>query len=412
MSAMVIIGAGQTGARTAQALRENGWEGGITLLGDEGIAPYDRPPLSKGVLLGQKTPEQCKLLDDTFYRDNRIDLRTDAPAVAIDRATRQVTLGSGETIAYHRLLIATGAEPRRLAVRGASLPGVHVLRTVPDALALVDALGPGRRIAIIGAGFIGLEIAATAITRGCQVVVVEAAARALMRAVPEVVADSLIARHRQIGVEVRFATQLESIIGDTRVSGLRLVDGTSIECDTVVVGIGVIPRTGLAEAAGLDIANGIAVDETLRTNDPNIFAAGDVCSFPHPLFGRRLRLECWRNAEDHARLVARNMLDYGETYSAVPWFWSDQYDMTIQIVGMPAFGATSVVRETGSASRVFFALDHDGVMVGASGVGAQSEIARDVRIAQELIVRRAIVPPALLADRSTKLKSLLSAEVA
>jgi 3-phenylpropionate/trans-cinnamate dioxygenase ferredoxin reductase subunit len=180
----------------------------------------------------------------------------------------------------------------------------------------------------------------------------------------------------------------------------------------VVVGIGVIPRTGLAEAAGLDIANGIAVDETLRTNDPNIFAAGDVCSFPHPLFGRRLRLECWRNAEDHARLVARNMLDYAETYSAVPWFWSDQYDMTIQIVGMPAFGATSVVRETGTASRVLFALDDDGVMVGASGVGAQSEIARDVRIAQELIARRAIVPPALLADRSTKLKSLLSAEVA
>jgi 3-phenylpropionate/trans-cinnamate dioxygenase ferredoxin reductase component len=408
--AMVIVGAGQCGARTAQALRDNGWEGDITLLGNEGLAPYDRPPLSKGVLLGQKTVTQCALYDDAFYRDNRIDLRVDAQVAAIDRVERRVVLGEGRSVSYRRLLIATGAQPRRLPVPGATLAGVHVLRSVPDALSIVGELAPGQRIAVVGAGFIGLEVAATAIARGCEVVVIEAASRALMRAVPEIVAGYLVERHRQMGVEVRFAVQVDQVLGSTRVSGLRLSDGTTLECDAVVVGIGVTPRTALAEAAGIDVADGIAVDDTLRTNDPYIFAAGDVCSFPHRLFRRRIRLECWKNAEDHARVVARNMLEYGETYSAVPWFWSDQYDMTIQIAGMPAFGTTSVVRETGSASKVFFALDGDGILVGASGVGQASEISREVRIAQELIARRARVEPAVLADRSAKLKSLLTAE--
>ena len=408
--AMVIVGAGQCGARTAQALRDNGWEGDITLLGNEGRAPYDRPPLSKGVLLGQKTVTQCALYDDAFYRDNRIDLRVDAQVAAIDRVERRVVLGEGRSVSYRRLLIATGAQPRRLPVPGATLAGVHVLRSVPDALSIVGELAPGQRIAVVGAGFIGLEVAATAIARGCEVVVIEAASRALMRAVPEIVAGYLVERHRQMGVEVRFAVQVDQVLGSTRVSGLRLSDGATLECDAVVVGIGVTPRTALAEAAGIDVADGIAVDDTLRTNDPYIFAAGDVCSFPHRLFRRRIRLECWKNAEDHARVVARNMLEYGETYSAVPWFWSDQFDMTIQIAGMPAFGTTSVVRETGSASKVFFALDGDGILVGASGVGQASEISREVRIAQELIARRARVEPAVLADRSAKLKSLLTAE--
>ncbi|CAG4886006.1 NAD(P)/FAD-dependent oxidoreductase [Paraburkholderia saeva] len=409
-AAMVIVGAGQCGARTAHALRENGWEGEITLLGNEGLAPYDRPPLSKAVLLGQKTTAQCALFNDAFYRDNRIDLRVDAPVSSIDRAERKVVLGDGRSVSYHRLLIATGAEPRRLAVPGATLAGVHLLRAVPDALSIIDELTPGRRIAIVGAGFIGLEIAATAITRGCEVVVIEAAARALMRAVPEVVAGYLVERHRQMGVDVRFATQVERILGESRVTGLKLSDGATLECDAVIVGVGVSPRTALAEAAGIDVADGIAVDDTLRTNDPYVFAAGDVCSFPHRLFRRRIRLECWKNAEDHARVVARNMLDYGETYSAVPWFWSNQYDMTIQIAGMPAFGTTSVVREVGSASRLFFALDGEGVLVGASGVGQVSEVARDVRVAQELIARRARIDPAVLKDPSAKLKSLLTAE--
>jgi 3-phenylpropionate/trans-cinnamate dioxygenase ferredoxin reductase component len=408
--AMVIVGAGQCGARTAHALRENGWDGQITLLGNEGIAPYDRPPLSKAVLLGERTTAQCAFYDDAFYSDQRIDLRVDAGVRQIDRGARKVVLRDGRSIDYQRLLIATGAEPRRLDVPGAELEGVHLLRTANDANTLAEVLTPARRIAIVGAGFIGLEVAASAVARGCDVTVVEAGARALMRAVPEVVAGYLTDRHRQSGVRLHFAAQVERLLGITHVMGVKLKDGTQIACDCVIVGIGVKPRTELAEAAGIDVADGIAVDDTLRTNDPHIFAAGDVCSFPHRLFRRRIRLECWKNAENHARIVARNMLDRGETYSEVPWFWSNQYDMTIQIAGMPAFGVQSVVRETGGASRIYFALDRDGVLVGASGVGKMSEIARDVRVAQTLIGQRACIEPALLEDGSVKLKGLVAAE--
>ncbi|MEM5383239.1 FAD-dependent oxidoreductase [Paraburkholderia phymatum] len=410
--AMVIIGAGQCGARTAHALRENGWDGEITLLGNECTAPYDRPPLSKAVLLGERSTAQCAFYDEAFYRDRRIDLRVDACVQQIDRGARKVILKDGRSIDYQRLLIATGAEPRRLDVPGANLEGVYLLRTADDANALAEALRPSRRIAIVGAGFIGLEVAASAVARGCEVVVIEAGARALMRAVPEVVAGYLIDRHREMGVKIHFAAQIERLLGTTRVTGVKLKDGTQIACDCVVVGIGVKPRTELAEAAGIDVADGIAVDDTLRTNDPHIFAAGDVCSFPHRLFRRRMRLECWKNAEDHARIVARNMLERGETYSEVPWFWSNQYDMTIQIAGMPAFGVQTVVRETGATSRIFFALDRDGVLVGASGVGKLAEIARDVRVAQALIAQRACIEPAKLEDPAVKLKGLVAVEAA
>ncbi|MEX3933179.1 NAD(P)/FAD-dependent oxidoreductase [Paraburkholderia phymatum] len=410
--AMVIIGAGQCGARTAHALRENGWDGEITLLGNECTAPYDRPPLSKAVLLGERSTAQCAFYDEAFYRDRRIDLRVDACVQQIDRGARKVILKDGRSIVYQRLLIATGAEPRRLDVPGANLEGVYLLRTADDANALAEALQPSRRIAIVGAGFIGLEVAASAVARGCEVVVIEAGARALMRAVPEVVAGYLIDRHREMGAKIHFAAQIERLLGTTHVTGVKLKDGTQIACDCVVVGIGVKPRTELAEAAGIDVADGIAVDDTLRTNDPHIFAAGDVCSFPHRLFRRRMRLECWKNAEDHARIVARNMLERGETYSEVPWFWSNQYDMTIQIAGMPAFGVQTVVRETGATSRIFFALDRDGVLVGASGVGKVAEIARDVRVAQALIAQQARIEPAKLEDPAVKLKDLVAAEAA
>ena len=406
---MVIVGGGQCGARAAHALRENGWNGAITLLGNEAMLPYERPPLSKAVLLGQRTADQCTIYDKAFYRDHRIDVHVDTAVTAINREERKVVLADGAIVGYHRLLIATGAEPRRFELSG-WLAGVHVLRSVTDAHAIADELRPGRRIVVIGAGFIGLEVASTAVARGCEVVVLEAAPRALMRAVPEVVADCLVERHRSMGVDVRFSVRITRMTGDTRVNGILLADGTIIPCDAVVVGIGVTPRVALAQAVGLDIENGIAVDSMLRTSDPAIYAAGDVCSFFHPLYGRQIRLESWKNAEDQARIAARNMLGYEETCSAVPWFWSDQYDMTIQIAGLPALGTSTVVRETGASSRVFFALDADGVLVGASGVGQTGEIAKDVRIAQKLIARRAVVDPAQLADRTFKLRSLLLAE--
>ncbi|MEX4001789.1 NAD(P)/FAD-dependent oxidoreductase [Paraburkholderia sp. EG285A] len=409
--AMVVIGGGQCGARAVQVLREGGWQGAITLIADEAAQPYERPPLSKAVLLGERTPEQGAIHREAFYREHGVDLRSGCGASAIDRAAHTVTLANGETLAYRRLLIATGAEPRRMSVPGADLAGVHVLRNAGDALAIAGELGPGRRIAVVGAGFIGLEVASSAVQRGCEVVVFEAAPRALMRAVPAEVAQCLVDLHRERGVDVRFDVQVQRFEGDGRVNAVVLGDGTVVPCDAVVVGIGVAPRVALAQEAGLAIDNGIAVDPALRTSDPDIYAAGDVCSFVPPLYGRRIRLECWRNAEDQARVAALNMLGRDEAHSAVPWFWSDQYDMTIQIAGLPAFGSTKAVRATGTASQVFFAFDEAGVLVGASGVGQTGEIARDVRIAQELIARRARIEPELLADGATRLKSLLAAAV-
>lgn len=408
-NSMVIVGAGQCGARAAHALRDNGWDGSITLLGNEGRLPYERPPLSKAVLLGQRTTDQCTIYDKAFYRDHRIDVHVDTAVTAINREKHEVTLADGSTRGYHRLLLATGAEPRRFELSG-WLAGVHVLRGAVDAHAISDELRPGRRIVVVGAGFIGLEVAATAVARGCKVVVLEAAPRALMRAVPEAVADSLVDKHRSMGVDVRFSVRITRMTGDTCVNGILLSDGTIIPCDTVVVGVGVLPRVALAQACGLEIENGIAVDAMLRTSDPAIYAAGDVCSFFHPLYGRRIRLECWKNAEDQARIAARNMLGYKETCSPVPWFWSDQYDMTIQIAGLPALGVSVVVRGTGIGARIFFALDTDSRLVGASGVGKLGDIAKDVRMAQELIDRRVCVDPTLLADRTVKLRSLLLAE--
>ena len=407
--AMVVIGGGQCGARAVQVLREGGWQGAITLIADEAAPPYERPPLSKAVLLGERTPEKGAIHREAFYREQGVDLRSGCAASAIDRAAHTVTLANGETLAYRRLLIATGAEPRRMSVPGADLAGVHVLRNAGDALAIAGELGPGRRIAVVGAGFIGLEVASSAVQRGCEVVVFEAAPRALMRAVPAEMAQCLVDLHRERGVDVRFDVQVQRFEGEGRVNAVVLGDGTVVPCDAVVIGIGVVPRAALAQQAGLAIDNGIAVDPTLRTSDPDIYAAGDVCSFVHPLYGQRIRLECWRNAEDQARVAALNMLGHDEAHSAVPWFWSDQYDMTIQIAGLPAFGSTKAVRATGTASKVFFAFDETGVLVGASGVGQTGEIARDVRIAQELIARRARIDPECLADSATKLKSLLAA---
>ena len=408
--AMVIVGAGQCGARAAQALRRHGWGGPIVLLGEEQDAPYERPPLSKQVLMGQKTTQQCALFDESFFQEQRVSLQLGTKVKSIDRLRRQVATADGRAFQYHRLLIATGAQPRRLDIPGATLSGVHVLRDTSDAQAIAAALTPGRRIAVIGAGFIGMEVAASAIAQGCDVVVLEAGARPLMRAVPEAVASCLAQKHLQKGVDLRCGVRIERIVGSEQVTGVLLGDGTAVSCDAVIVGIGVTPRVALAQASGLEIENGIAVGETLRTSDPDIFSAGDVCSFIHPLFDRRMRLESWKNAEDQADLAARNMLGANQTYTAVPWFWSDQYELTIQIAGMPIFGAQTVVREISTDSRIFFAIDEHGVVIGASGVGHVGEIARDMRIGQELIARRARVEPHRLADRAVKLKSLLATE--
>jgi 3-phenylpropionate/trans-cinnamate dioxygenase ferredoxin reductase subunit len=361
------------------------------------------------VLLKEKALCDCALFESTFFHDHAIDLRLSSAVTKIDRAGRAVQLENGERIGYSRLLLATGASPRTLSVPGSALPGVVTLRTADDARQLAMRLHNGQRLVIVGGGFIGLEVAASAVAAGCHVTVIEAGERLLMRAVPQEIAARIEARHRNAGVQFRFGVQLASIAGTNAVHEVRLIDGEAIRCDTVVVGIGAAPRTALAQTAGLEVADGIVVDDRLQTGDPDIFAAGDVCSFPHALYGRRVRLECWKNADDQGRIAARNMLGEDLRYREVPWFWSDQYELSIQIAGLPAFGSGVVVRETSDALLLFH-LSADGALVAASGIGRA--VGRDLRIAQMLIGRNARVPAEELADPSVKLKALLAAEAA
>jgi 3-phenylpropionate/trans-cinnamate dioxygenase ferredoxin reductase subunit len=403
MAGMVIIGAGECGTRAALALREAGYDGQVTLVGAEIHIPYERPPLSKDAMVAE-TPAAKGIVGVEGLAASGVDFRRGEAAAAIDRGRRIVTLGDGTELPYRRLLLATGARPRTLRLPGADLPHVVVLRTFDDAARIRASLGPGRRIAVIGGGFIGLELAASARRLGTEVTVVEAQPRLLTRGVPAEIAAVLEARHRAKGVGFLFDARLEAIMA----AGVRLSDGTEVAADLVVVGIGASPATELAAACGLALENGVAVDATLVSSDPDIFAAGDCCAFEHPLYdGRRVRLESWRSAQEQGGLAARNMLGQDETLTAVPWFWSDQYDLTLQIAGLAEGAVTEVRRDLRDGAFVLFHLAPDGRLLSASGIGIGNVVAKDIRLAEMIIARRAHPDPAALADPATNLKKLL-----
>lgn len=402
---MVIAGAGEAGARAALTLRELGYAGPATLIGEEPHFPYERPPLSKAAMTAADEPLPTHILDEPRCRAAGIAHLAGVRVTAIDRAAHRVELSDGRPLGYAKLLIATGAGPRRLALPGAE--HALYLRTFADALALRSRLATGARLAVIGGGFIGLEVTASAIERGASVTLVEALPRLLSRGVPEKIAQRVRARHARAGVTFHIGIGVERIEAAPELAVI-LADGTRIPCDAVIAGIGAVPHTELAENAGLRIENGIAVDARLQTDDPDIFAAGDCCSFPHPLYGgRRIRLEAWRNAQDQGAAAARSMLGAPGAYEAVPWFWSDQYDETLQIAGLPDAGVRTIERDVGAGAELFFHLAADGRLVAASGVGPNAGIARDVRLAEMLIAARAAPDPAALANPDVKLKSLL-----
>jgi 3-phenylpropionate/trans-cinnamate dioxygenase ferredoxin reductase subunit len=397
---MVIVGAGECGTRAALALREAGYDGAVTLIDAEPHAPYERPPLSKDAILAA-APSPKPIGGAERLAEAAIDFRPSRTARAIDRATRAV-LCADEAIPYERLLVATGARPR--ALPGAEGPTVATLRTLDDAGRIRGALGPGRRVAVIGGGFIGLELAASARRLGAEVAVIEALPRLLSRAVPTPIAAVLHARHAAEGVRLFTGATIDRIGPD----GVTLADGTEILADLVIVGIGAVPNAELAANAGLAVENGIAVDATLATSDRDIFAAGDCCSFPLPLYGgRRVRLESWRSAQEQGSLAARNMLGAAEPVAAVPWFWSDQYDLTLQIAGLATGAATEIRRDLNGGGFVLFHLDDVGRLLAASGIGAGNSVAKDMRLAEMLIARRATPEPAALGDAGVNLKKLL-----
>ena len=409
---MVIVGAGQAGGRAAEALRDLGWAGQVLLIGAEPLAPYHRPPLSKSVLSGERTVADGALFAPSFFTEKEIELRLATTVAEIRRREREILLGDGTRLGYHSLLLATGAEPKRLGLPGAEAARVCYLRTAGDALALSAGLGPGRHVLVVGGGFIGAEAAASAVARGSRVTLVEPADRLMARGVPRLIAERMAARHRAAGVDLRLATGIASLSAEGGITRVELSDGTHLAVDLVLAGIGVAPRTALAAAAGLRIDNGIATDRRLRTEDPNIYAAGDACAFPHDLFGIRLRLESWKNAEHQGRLAARNMLGHREACLAVPWFWSDQYELTIQVTGLPDLRAESIERHLGEDALLIFHLARDGRIVGASGIGPSDAIGRDIRLAQMMIERRLHPDPGALADPSVRLRAMLTTKAA
>jgi 3-phenylpropionate/trans-cinnamate dioxygenase ferredoxin reductase subunit len=410
LRSFVIVGAGECGIRAAHALRERGFDGSVSLVGSEPHLPYERPPLSKGVMTSEATPAARTISEHAALEAVQIDCLVGNPAVRIDRSSRRVELKDGRRLPYDRLLLATGAEPRRLPLAGVSESRVLYLRSFEDALAIRAHLEPGKHIAIIGGGFIGLELAASARQRGAAVTVVEAQPRILMRGVPEEIADDVAAKHRSEGVELACG---DAIVGTEETGSgvtLSLSSGRKVEADIVVAGIGAVPVTALAEEAGLAIDNGIAVDQTLATSDPDIFAAGDCCSFPLGLYGgRRVRLEAWRNAIDQANLAAANMLGANEPISSVPWFWSDQYDLTLQVAGIVDGAGKTVRRDLCNGAFILFHLDGGGCLVAASGIGAGNAVAKDIRLAEMLIARQARPCPSELARPDLRLKTLLAA---
>lgn len=409
MSKIVIIGGGECGARAAFTLREMGFDGDITMIGAEPHLPYERPPLSKSGLAGSEPPRY--VAGPERYEEAKINILVGVPAEAIDRRAKLVRLSDGRTLPYDQLLLATGARPRSFPGLSDPRSGrIRMLRSHGDSVAIREALAPGKRLAVIGGGFIGLEIAATARNLGAEVVLLESSSRVLSRGVPAEIAEVVAERHRQEGVKIICGEQITSVVDGNDEARILLANGTTVRADLVVVGIGAVPNAELAEAAGLLIDNGIAVDVTLRTSDPDIFAAGDCCSFPLSHYrDRRVRLEAWRNALDQGTTAAANLLGRCEGFAGVPWFWSDQYELTLQIAGLFDDAATTVRRDLDESAFILFHLDGDDRLIAASGIGRGNIVARDIRLAEMLIAARGRLDPAALASSKTNLKKLLAA---
>lgn len=404
---MVIVGAGECGTRAALALREQGYGGAIDLVGDEQYLPYERPPLSKAVF-GANDADAKYITSMEQLAEARIKHRSGIIVSSIDRQRKSIQLSDGSNLPYDKLLLATGARPRKLTQDGVELVGLHYLRKMDDCVALRRQVGPGTRLLVLGAGFLGLEIAATARSRGASVTVIETQSRILMRGVPEPIANVIAERHRAKGVDVQCGlkvSRIETIPGRAEIT---LEDGRVLVGDLLVASVGAIPNTELAVAAGLAVDNGILVNAHLATIDSDIFAAGDCCAFPLPSRdGRIVRLESWRNATDQSAVAAANMLGESRIYDSVPWFWSDQYELTLQVAGLADPDMCIVRRDLGDSAFLLFHLDASGRLIAASGIGTGGAVARDIRLAEMLIARRAHPDRDALARPDAKLKAML-----
>ncbi len=398
---IVIIGAGQSGAQAVASLRSEGFAGTITMVGDEPFAPYQRPPLSKAYLMGTMERDRLFLKPDAFYTDANCEVILGVAATKIDRAAKSVVLADGRRFPYDKLLIATGSRVRKIKCPGADLPGVHYLRGIADVDGLRAVFEPGRKLAIVGGGYIGLEVAAVAAKRGIDVTVFEAMDRVMARAVSVPVSDFYDKVHRAAGVNILLDTGVEAFEGNGKLEAVR-AKGKVYPADVALVGIGIVPNEELAREAGLGCEDGIVVDEKSNaTGDPSIFAAGD-CTRHIGRDGTALRLECVQNAIDQAKHAALQMVGKPNTYREVPWFWSDQYDLKLQIAGLARPSDQIVVRGTPEARK--FAVFHlrDGVVAAVEAVNAAPEYL----VGRRLIADGARIAPERLADTAIPMKTI------
>jgi 3-phenylpropionate/trans-cinnamate dioxygenase ferredoxin reductase subunit len=400
---VVIIGAGHGGGAAAAQLRQQGYAGPVVLVGDEQHAPYQRPPLSKGWLTGEVGHDGLTLRPREWYEEAKVELRTNTRVVRIDRAAHQVVLSTGDTVDYDQLIIATGARARKLALPGSDLDGFLELRTIEDAEAIKACFKPGFRLAVIGGGYVGLEVAASARGLGAEVEVLERENRLLARVAGPVLSTFFREVHEGHGVRFHFGCSIEGFEGlDGHVTGVRLVGGDIVPCDAVLIGIGAIPNDELARDAGLDCDNGVVVDDEARTSDPAIFAIGDMTQRPMAIYGRTLRLESVPNALEQARQAAAAIAGAAPPKPETPWFWSDQYDLKLQIGGLP-FDVDQVIVRGDPSTRKFSVFHLSGNKVQAvEAINAP----QDFMVGRSMLGQRRAVDPARLSDASIPIKEV------
>jgi 3-phenylpropionate/trans-cinnamate dioxygenase ferredoxin reductase subunit len=403
---LVIVGGGLAAASAVETLREEGFDGDVTVVADEQHPPYQRPPLSKGYLQGTEGLDAVILHPAEWYAENDVALRTSTPAIVLDPVAHRLELAGGEALTYDAVLLATGSSPRRLPIAGANLPGVMTLRRLDDSNALAEQLrGGGKRLVLIGSGWIGLEVAASARELGNEVTVLERDPVPLAAALGAELGEVFARMHREHGVDLRMSVNVERVVGEARADGV-VVDGETVPADLVLVGVGAVPNTGLAEAAGIEVQNGILVGANLRTSAPDVYAAGDVANAYHPVIQQHLRSEHWANALNAGPVAARSMLGQHSVFDRIPYFYTDQYDLGMELSGYPPLmsQAQLVIRgDLDSREFISFWVDDERV------VGGMNVNVWDVNeTVQELIRSGKRVDAAVLADPSVPLETLVA----
>ena len=402
----VVIGASHAGAQLVASLRQEKWAGKITLIGDEQALPYHRPPLSKAYLAGDKTESDILIRPQSFYEKNDIDVKLGVRVENIDRVAKTIRLNDGSDLSYDKLALATGADVRRLPIPGSDLAGVHYLRDMADVNGIMPLAKEGSSAVIIGGGYIGLETAASLRKKGMKVTVLEAMSRILQRVTTEELSNFYQRIHTEEGVDIRTEQTIAAIEGEGNVSAVKFADGSELAADLVIIGVGVIPNTGLAEKAGLEVGNGIIVDEFATTADPDIVAAGDCTWHLNGVYKREMRLESVQNASEQAKTAAKSICGIKQPYVALPWFWSDQYDLKLQIAGLSQGFDKTVVRGSTSEGRSFAVFYFEGdKLLAVDAINRPKEF----MMTKKALTQGMKVDAALLADESADIKDAFTA---